>query len=86
MSGGPSLRGAGLIVNNVLTRFATGLALAFVCTSVAWAQDTVSVVVVATTDVHGRAMHWDYVTDTEAPWAIRSQPTSPPNPGSADIP
>ena len=70
MSGGPSLRGAGLIVNNVLTRLATGLALAFVCTSVAWAQDTVSVVVVATTDVHGRAMHWDYVTDTEAPWGL----------------
>lgn len=34
------------------------------------AQDTVHVVVAATTDVHGRAYHWDYVTDAEAPWGL----------------
>src|SRR5207253_1858714 len=34
------------------------------------AQDSVHVVVVATTDVHGRATHWDYVLDREAPWGV----------------
>jgi 2',3'-cyclic-nucleotide 2'-phosphodiesterase/3'-nucleotidase len=28
------------------------------------------VVIVATTDVHGRAYHWNYVTDSEAPWGL----------------
>jgi 2',3'-cyclic-nucleotide 2'-phosphodiesterase/3'-nucleotidase len=34
------------------------------------AQDTAHVVIAATTDVHGRAFHWNYVTDTEAPWGL----------------
>ncbi len=36
----------------------------------ATAQDTAHVVVVATTDVHGRAYHWDYLNDREAPWGL----------------
>ena len=35
---------------------------------VASGQETVTVV--ATTDVHGHVMHWDYVTDREAPWGL----------------
>ncbi len=34
------------------------------------AQDSAHVVVAATTDVHGRAYHWNYVTDVEAPWGL----------------
>ena len=34
------------------------------------AQDTAHVVIAATTDVHGRAYHWNYVTDSEAPWGL----------------
>jgi 2',3'-cyclic-nucleotide 2'-phosphodiesterase/3'-nucleotidase len=34
------------------------------------APDTVRLVVVATTDVHGRVYHWDYVRDEEAPWGL----------------
>ena len=34
------------------------------------AQDTVEVVVVATTDVHGHVYHWDYLNDREAPWGL----------------
>ena len=34
------------------------------------AQDTAHVVIVATTDVHGRAYHWNYVSDQEAPWGL----------------
>jgi 2',3'-cyclic-nucleotide 2'-phosphodiesterase/3'-nucleotidase len=34
------------------------------------AQDTVRVVVVATSDVHGRVFHWDYVEDAPAPWGL----------------
>lgn len=37
---------------------------------VASVQDTARVVVVATTDVHGRVMHWDYERDREAPWGL----------------
>ncbi len=33
-------------------------------------QDTAHVVIAATTDVHGRAYHWNYVTDSEAPWGL----------------
>lgn len=33
-------------------------------------QDTALVVIVATTDVHGAATAWDYVTDREAPWGL----------------
>ncbi|KPJ95434.1 MAG: hypothetical protein AMS18_02875 [Gemmatimonas sp. SG8_17] len=36
----------------------------------ATAQDTAHVVVVATTDVHGRAYHWDYLNDREAPLGL----------------
>ncbi len=32
--------------------------------------DTAHVVIVATTDVHGRAMHWDYENDREAPLGL----------------
>lgn len=34
------------------------------------AQDTVLVVIAATTDVHGAATAWDYVADREAPWGL----------------
>jgi 2',3'-cyclic-nucleotide 2'-phosphodiesterase/3'-nucleotidase len=34
------------------------------------AQDTAQVVIAATTDVHGRAYHWNYVTDSEAAWGL----------------
>ncbi len=34
------------------------------------AIDTVRVVIVATTDVHGHVYHWDYVRDEEAPWGL----------------
>src|SRR5258706_562405 len=34
------------------------------------AQDSAHVVVVSTTDVHGRATHWDYVLDRDAPWGL----------------
>ncbi len=34
------------------------------------AQDTAHVVVVATTNAHGRVFHWDYVRDTVVNWAL----------------
>jgi 2',3'-cyclic-nucleotide 2'-phosphodiesterase (5'-nucleotidase family) len=34
------------------------------------AQDSAHVVIVSTTDVHGRATHWDYVQDRDAPWGL----------------
>ena len=34
------------------------------------AQESAHVVVVATTDIHGRVTHWDYETDTDAPWGL----------------
>ncbi len=34
------------------------------------AQDTTRIAVIATTDVHGRAMHWDYALDQEAPLGL----------------
>lgn len=33
-------------------------------------QETARVVVVATTDVHGRVTHWDYEADRESPWGL----------------
>lgn len=42
----------------------------------AQAPDTVVVVVVATTDVHGRAMHWDYENDREAPLGLTRAATA----------
>ena len=33
-------------------------------------QDTAHVVIVATTDVHGHATHWDYLNDREGPWGL----------------
>ncbi|HXV86728.1 MAG TPA: metallophosphoesterase, partial [Gemmatimonadales bacterium] len=33
-------------------------------------QETAQLVVVATTDVHGRVTHWDYENDAEAPWGL----------------
>ncbi|MDJ0766880.1 MAG: 5'-nucleotidase C-terminal domain-containing protein [Myxococcota bacterium] len=35
-----------------------------------YAQDTSHVVIAATTDIHGRAYHWDYFNDREAPWGL----------------
>ncbi|MBI4420218.1 MAG: metallophosphoesterase, partial [Gemmatimonadetes bacterium] len=35
-----------------------------------FAQDSVRIVVVSTTDIHGRATRWDYVADREAPWGV----------------
>lgn len=40
------------------------------------AQDTVQVVVVATTDVHGRVYHWDYLRDTVATWGLTRAATA----------
>jgi len=34
------------------------------------AQDTAHVVLVATTDVHGHVMAWDYIQDRPAPWGL----------------
>jgi 2',3'-cyclic-nucleotide 2'-phosphodiesterase/3'-nucleotidase len=45
-------------------------AIAALASPEAYGQDTVRVVVVASTDVHGRAYHWDYLTEAEAPWGI----------------
>ena len=33
-------------------------------------QETAQLVVVATTDIHGRVTHWDYENDAEAPWGL----------------
>src|SRR3990172_2871285 len=38
--------------------------------------DSEHVVVVATTDVHGRATHWDYENDREAPWGLTRAATA----------
>src|SRR5688572_18128497 len=45
-------------------------ALALGASPAAQAQDSLHVVVVSTTDVHGRVLSWDYVTDREAPWGL----------------
>lgn len=45
-------------------------AVALLLATPATAQDTTEVVVVATTDVHGHVMHWDYVNNREAPWGL----------------
>lgn len=42
----------------------------------AQASDTAHVVIVATTDVHGRAMHWDYESDREAPLGLTRAATA----------
>jgi 2',3'-cyclic-nucleotide 2'-phosphodiesterase/3'-nucleotidase len=42
----------------------------------AQALDTAHVVIVATTDVHGRATHWDYENDREAPWGLTRAATA----------
>jgi 2',3'-cyclic-nucleotide 2'-phosphodiesterase (5'-nucleotidase family) len=47
-----------------------GLVLPAIAGHHAFAQDTAHVVVAATTDVHGRVYHWDYLNDTEAPWGM----------------
>ncbi len=47
-----------------------GLVLPITVGTEAVAQDSVHVVVAATTDVHGRAYHWDYLNDREAPWGL----------------
>ncbi len=44
--------------------------LALACAHPAAAQDSTHVVIVATSDVHGRAYHWDYLNDREAPWGL----------------
>ena len=41
-------------------------ALLFVAQAPSQAPDTTHLVIVATTDVHGRALAWDYVRDAEA--------------------
>lgn len=47
-----------------------GMVLLLPLVTSAAAQETAHVVIVATTDVHGRAYHWNYVTDSEAPWGL----------------
>jgi len=61
----PRLRGMKL---TILQTF-SGLLL-FLVAPPAAAQDTAHVVIAATTVVHGRAYHWNYVTDMEAPWGL----------------
>jgi 2',3'-cyclic-nucleotide 2'-phosphodiesterase (5'-nucleotidase family) len=46
------------------------LAQLIVPVAAASAQDSAHVVIVSTTDVHGRATHWDYVLDRDAPWGL----------------
>jgi len=50
--------------------------LALALPTQAQVPDTAHVVVVATTDVHGRAMHWDYENDREAPWGLTRAATA----------
>ena len=50
-------------------RFVLGLLLA-VQTPPPASSDTAHIVIVATTDVHGRALGWDYVHDREAPGGL----------------
>lgn len=51
-------------------RFAVGIALVLGAPCAAAAQDSLHVVVVSTTDIHGRVTSWDYVQDREAPWGL----------------
>jgi 2',3'-cyclic-nucleotide 2'-phosphodiesterase/3'-nucleotidase len=44
--------------------------------AVAQRPDTAHVVIVATTDVHGRVMHWDYENDREAPFGLTRAATA----------
>jgi 2',3'-cyclic-nucleotide 2'-phosphodiesterase/3'-nucleotidase len=44
--------------------------LAVAVSTLATAQDSAHVVIAATTDVHGRAYHWDYLDDRAAPWGL----------------
>jgi 2',3'-cyclic-nucleotide 2'-phosphodiesterase (5'-nucleotidase family) len=39
-------------------------------------QDPLQVTIVATTDIHGRVMHWDYVNDREAAWGLTRASTA----------
>jgi 2',3'-cyclic-nucleotide 2'-phosphodiesterase/3'-nucleotidase len=57
-------------------RVTAALLLAVTGTSTLRAQDTVHVVVVATTDVHGRVYHWDYLRDTVATWGLTRAATA----------
>ena len=47
-----------------------GLVLPVAASTRAGAQDSAHVVIAATTDVHGRAYHWNYLEDREAPWGL----------------
>jgi hypothetical protein len=54
-----------------LTRVA-GL-VAGLCVAVpgtARSQDSLHVVVVSTTDIHGRVTSWDFINDREGPWGL----------------
>lgn len=55
-----------------MRRASLGIGCLLLCLSAgaAPAQDTARIVVVATTDVHGRVTHWDYESDREAPWGL----------------
>ncbi|HWP38629.1 MAG TPA: 5'-nucleotidase C-terminal domain-containing protein [Gemmatimonadales bacterium] len=60
-----------------LRRLVRALGLApLVATASLVAQDSARIVVVATTDVHGRVMHWDYETDRAAPWGLTRAATA----------
>jgi 2',3'-cyclic-nucleotide 2'-phosphodiesterase/3'-nucleotidase len=59
-----------IAMKRISARLLAGVVLALSHAPAGVAQDTVRVAVVATTDIHGRAMHWDYVTGTEAPWGL----------------
>ena len=58
-----------VVMRNVLAPSLCILALLSAATRVS-GQDTVEVVVAATSDVHGHVYHWDYLNDREAPWGL----------------
>ena len=55
---------------SLLRRFGLGIGLILAAARAAAAQDSLHVVVVSTTDIHGRVTAWDYVADREAPWGL----------------
>src|SRR6267154_4058 len=75
--GQPSLRGVWhefrlrfLMYMSLLRRFGLVAVLGFLAPGSAAAQDSLHVVVVSTTDIHGHVLSWDFVADREAPWGL----------------
>src|SRR6267143_5235861 len=55
---------------SLLRRFGLVAVVGFLAPSAAAAQDSLHVVVVSTTDIHGHVLSWDFVADREAPWGM----------------